>query len=96
MNPSNLIKQVKRKQENESKWRCAVMVITTAQLRSTKPELRFCAASNPARCVSEIREGENHRQWSWPEIRLNTFRWSAILQKQFIIIIKWCRNNIQN
>ena len=32
---------------------------TTAQLHSTKPELRFCAGSNPARGVSEIRDGED-------------------------------------
>ena len=30
-------------------WRRGVVVITTAQLHSTKPELRFCAGSNPAR-----------------------------------------------
>ena len=35
-----------------------VVVITTAQLHSTKPELRFCAGSNPACGVSEIRDGE--------------------------------------
>ena len=35
------------------------VVITTAQLHSTKPEIRFCAVSNPARGVSEIRNGEN-------------------------------------
>ena len=33
-------------------------VITTAQLHSTKPECRFCTGSNPARGVSEIRDGE--------------------------------------
>ena len=33
--------------------------ITTPQLHSTKPELRFCAGSNPARNVSEIRDGED-------------------------------------
>ena len=32
----------------ERKW-CCVAVLTTAQLSSTKPELRFCADSNPAR-----------------------------------------------
>ena len=37
----------------------AVVVITTAQLHSTKPELRFCAGSNLAHAVSEIRNGEN-------------------------------------
>ena len=31
----------------------------TAQLHSTKPELRFCVGSNPARGVSEIRDGED-------------------------------------
>ena len=36
-----------------------VVVTTTAQLHSTKPELRFCAGSNPAYGVSEIRDGED-------------------------------------
>ena len=40
-------------------WRRGVVVITNAQLHSTKPELRFCAGSNPARGVSEIRDGED-------------------------------------
>ena len=40
-------------------WRRGVVVITTAQLHSTKSELRFCAGSNPARGVSEIRNGED-------------------------------------
>ena len=31
-----------------------VVVIHTAQLYSMKPELRFCAGSNPARGVLEI------------------------------------------
>ena len=62
------------------------MVITTAQPHSTKPELRLCAGSNPARGVSEIHDGEDHWQWSRLEIRLNAFRRSTILQKQFIII----------
>ena len=35
-------------------WRRGVVVITTAQLHSTKPELRFCANSNPARVVSRV------------------------------------------
>ena len=36
-----------------------LVVITTAQLHLTKPELRFCAASSPAGSVSEIRDGED-------------------------------------
>ena len=36
-----------------------VMVISTAQLHSTKPELRFCAGSNTARGVSEIPESDD-------------------------------------
>ena len=63
------------------------MVITTAQLHSTKPELRLCAGSNPAHGGLEIRDGEDLLQWSRLEIRLNAFRRSTIHQKQFIIII---------
>ena len=33
--------------------------ITAAQLHSTKPELRFCTGSNPARSMSEIHDGED-------------------------------------
>ena len=39
--------------------RRGVVVITTAQLHSTKPELRFCTGSNPAHGISEIRDGED-------------------------------------
>ena len=56
------------------------------QLYSTKPELRFCVGSNPARGVSEIRVGEDLGLWPWLEISLNAFVWLTIPQKQFIII----------
>ena len=36
-----------------------VVVITTAKLDSSKPELEFCAGSNPARGMSEIRDGDD-------------------------------------
>ena len=68
-------------------WHRGVVVITTAQLPSAKPELKFCSGSNPALGMSEIRDGEDLWQWSQLEIRINTFRWSTIPQKQFIIII---------
>ena len=42
-----------------SPTRSGVVVITTAQLHLTKPEFRFCASLNPARGVSEIRNGED-------------------------------------
>ena len=61
-------------------------VITTAQVHSTKPELRFCGDSNHACGVSEIHDGEDLWHWSRLEIRLNPFRRSTIPQKQFIII----------
>ena len=41
-----------------------VAVIATALLHSTKPELRFCAGSNPARGISEIPDDEDLWQWS--------------------------------
>ena len=69
-----------------SQWRRGIVVITTAQLHSSKPELRFCAGSYPARSVSEIQGGEDLWQWSRLEIRLKAFRWSTMPQKQFIII----------
>ena len=40
-------------------WWRGVVVITTEQLHSTKPGLRFCTCSNPARSVSEIQDGED-------------------------------------
>ena len=36
-----------------------VVVITTAQLHSTKPELRFCLGTNPPHGVSKIRDSED-------------------------------------
>ena len=36
-----------------------LVVITTAQLHSTKPELRCCAGSNPACGLLEIHDGED-------------------------------------
>ena len=53
-----LLKECKYIQEKVW-WHRGVVVITTAQLHSTKLELRFCAGSNPARGVSEIRNGED-------------------------------------
>ena len=64
-------------------WRRGAVVISTAQLHSTKLELRFCICSNPGCSVWEIRDGEDLRQWSRLEIRLNAFRWSTIPQKYF-------------
>ena len=37
----------------------SVVVITTAQLHSTRPDLRFCTGSNPAHGISEICDGED-------------------------------------
>ena len=63
-------------------WRHGVVVITAAELNSTKSELRFCAGSSPALGVSEIRDGEDLRQLSRLEIRLNTFRRSLYHKKK--------------
>ena len=68
-------------------WRRGEVVITTAQLHSVKPELRFCTGSNLACGVSEIRDGDGLWQWSRLEIRLHAFRRPTKPQKQFIIII---------
>ena len=73
-----------------------VVVITTAQLHSTKLELRFCTRLNPARDVLDIRYDEDHWQWSWPEICQNAFRRSTTPQKQFIIIIIIIKSEIND
>ena len=62
-----------------------VVVITTTQICPTKPELRLSAGSNPAHNVPKVPNDEDLWQWSWLEIRLNVFCWSAIPQKKFII-----------
>ena len=51
----------------------AVVVITTAQVRSTKPEIRFCAGSSPACGMLEIRDGEDLSLMSWLEISFSDF-----------------------
>ena len=66
-----------------------VVVITTTQLDSTKPELRFCTGANPVHGVLEIRDDEDLWQWSRQEKGLNAFLRSTIPQKQFIIVIRW-------
>ena len=40
-------------------WRCGVVVITTAQPHSTKPEIRFCVGSNPVPDISETGDDED-------------------------------------
>ena len=45
--------------------RChGVVVVTTTQLHSTRPEFRFCACSNPAHGMSEmVRISDNGLGW---------------------------------
>ena len=42
-----------------SLWCRGVVIITTAQLYSTKPELRFCTGSFLGRGMSDIHNGED-------------------------------------
>ena len=48
-----------RKKMMKWPWRRGVVVITNAELHSTKSELRFCAGSNRTHGVSDIRDGED-------------------------------------
>ena len=56
---SNKWSFLRSKSEKFLRWRREVVVITKAQLYSTKSQLRFCAGSNPARGVSDICNSEN-------------------------------------
>ena len=58
--PANRSSQVFLINRNATvKWYRGAVVITTAQLHSTKLELKFCAGSNPAGGMWEIRDGED-------------------------------------
>ena len=39
-------------------WCRGVVLITTTQLHPSKPKLKFCAGSYPARGLPKIRDGE--------------------------------------
>ena len=58
-------------------------------LFSKKFESRFWVDSNPTPGESEIWDGKNiwHISYARLEIRLNSFCWSTIPEKQFIIVI---------
>ena len=54
-----MIKSVMRRCGATVMWRLVVVVTATTQLHSSKPELGFCAGSNPACGRSEIRDDED-------------------------------------
>ena len=83
MNSSGFIKM--NQNRNFRHWNTLnIKILWSCPQNPTKPELRYCAGSNPVCDVSEIRDGEDLWQWFWLEIWLNAFRWSTIPQKQFI------------
>ena len=65
-----LVKNIKFKKSNKPRlekataryqnyqWRCGV-VVTSAELRLAKPELKFCTGSNLACSASTVCDGEN-------------------------------------
>ena len=74
-------------------WRHGLLVIINEQFHSTKPELRFCAGSNPTRGVSEVSDGENLLHWLRLKMRVYVCRRSTIPKKQLIIIEIMLDNN---
>ena len=64
-----------------------IVVITIAQVYSTKLKPEFCAILNPACSVSEACDSENQWQWSLLDLKLTCSRQSTIHQKPLIIII---------
>ena len=59
-----------------------MVVITTAQFHQPSLNSGSAQVQNPARGLSEIRDGEDLWQWIRLNIRLNTFFRSNIPQKQ--------------
>ena len=69
------------------------MVNTTAQLHSTKPELRFCARSNPAcgcQRFAMVRISDSNSDWKCDQIRRFLRIWSYSLKKPFIENFIFC------
>ena len=66
-------------------WRLGVVVVTTTQLHSPKPQLKILRKFKS--CSQCVGDDGYFWQWSLLEIRLNALRQSTIPQKQFIIII---------
>ena len=64
--PVRMMSYRRNSAENE-KWCCGVVVIITAQLHSTKLELKFCAGSNPALVACQrfemLRISDNGPSW---------------------------------
>ena len=85
--PTNVFKWIDpRNGRVGEEWSC-VVIITTAQLHSTKPELRFCAGSKP--CLWRVGDS-----WWWGSLTMvparnkaKRFSSATIPQKQFFIII---------
>ena len=54
----------KNKTKTSSKWHHGLVVVTTAQLYSAKPEFRLCTGSNPSCGMSEVCDGQDlGRSW---------------------------------
>lgn len=73
------------KERNRIKDLLELCRVATAQLHSTKSELRLCTGSNPTCGMSEIQL----------KMRLNVFSWWPIPQKQFFSIIISSKRNRQ-
>ena len=66
--------KMKQTTVSEGKRGCSVEGLSFLHnLHSTKPELKFCAGSNPAHSVLKICDGENLWQWA----RFETERFSS-------------------
>ena len=74
--------------------RRGVVAITAAQLHSTKPELGFCAGSNPARGVLKIRHVED----LWQIVRAwnKTKRLSSVNQTRKTIHHQFIQTALEN
>ena len=76
--PWKLLSNLPLESSSDCNSRISVFRITTTQLHSTNPELKFCASSIPVYGMLDICDSKNLCEWSRLEKRLDAFRSSTV------------------
>ena len=71
--PWKLLSNLPLESYSDCNSRISVFRITTTQLHSTNPELKFCASSIPVHGMLDICDNKNLYEWSRLEKKLDAF-----------------------